>query len=542
MKFPIPKNEKDRIAALEELKILDTLGEIAYDDITNLAALLCDVPVSLISLVDHDRQWFKSKHGIEVDETPREVAFCAHAIMTDETFYIPNSDEDERFAGNPLVTGEPHVKFYTGIPLKSRKGHKVGTLCVIDQKPRTLSEDQLDGLQRLARQVESLFELRLQLLENKTKQLEIQSNLQDVQSRLKNNSIVEKTQEVARIGTWIVDVKDNLLHWSKMTYEIHELDPNTPLKVEEGINFYVEEHREIIQASVEQGIKNKKPWDERLQIKTAKGSVRWVRAIGYPVIIDDELVRLEGTFQDIDESVKKEEQLRIAKKNAETSLKAKSIFLANMSHELRTPLNGIMGITELLLAEETNKDVIESLTNIKSCGFSLLRNITDILDLSTMEAGKFNINTSYTEIAAVVNPVVESFKSTLRQKQVDLNIEIDSHVPGFVLLDVERYRQVLFNLVGNALKFTEHGSVTVSITYEVSFDDSGILRLMVSDTGIGIGENILPKLFTPFEQGDSSITRKYGGSGLGLSICKNIVAAMKGEITVESREGEGTIF
>jgi signal transduction histidine kinase/ActR/RegA family two-component response regulator len=141
------------------------LAEQAYDDLTQIAAQICGTPISLVSLVDQDRQWFKSKHGLDATETPRDLAFCAHAILEDKTFYIPDAEKDERFHDNPLVTGAPFVKFYAGFPLSVEGGQKIGTLCVIDHKPRTLTDQQLQALECLGRQVQDQLKLRKKLKE-----------------------------------------------------------------------------------------------------------------------------------------------------------------------------------------------------------------------------------------------------------------------------------------------------------------------------------------------------------------------------------------
>lgn len=161
----IPENEAKRLRALEELEILDTIEEQAYDDLTFLAAQICQTPIALISLIDEERQWFKSHYGLDVRETPRELAFCAHAILDDKLFIVEDSLLDKRFHDNPLATDEPHVKFYAGAPLIVNSGARLGTLCVIDSKARSITPQQQKALQALARQVVSQLELRLKVKE-----------------------------------------------------------------------------------------------------------------------------------------------------------------------------------------------------------------------------------------------------------------------------------------------------------------------------------------------------------------------------------------
>jgi len=159
----VPANETERLATLRAYKILDTKPEERFDELTKLAALICGVPISLISLIDTDRQWFKSKFGLSLEETPRAQAFCTHAIMQPEMFVVPDATQDERFAQNPLVTGDLHVRFYAGAPLAARDGHLLGTLCVIDHEPHTLSEAQKEALAILGRLVIANIELRSDL-------------------------------------------------------------------------------------------------------------------------------------------------------------------------------------------------------------------------------------------------------------------------------------------------------------------------------------------------------------------------------------------
>ena len=164
---PLPPDETARLEALRQYEILDTLPEQVYDDLTRLAAFVCETPISLVSLIDSDRQWFKAKTGLDVVETHRDLAFCAHAILDHELLVVPDASRDERFSDNPLVVGAPNIRFYAGTPLLSPSGHALGTLCVIDTKPRTLGSDQQNMLRALGRQVVSQLELRLSLVQQK---------------------------------------------------------------------------------------------------------------------------------------------------------------------------------------------------------------------------------------------------------------------------------------------------------------------------------------------------------------------------------------
>lgn len=160
MKAPLPDNESERLHLLKLYRILDTASERAFDDLTRLAAAICRVPISLVSLVDEDRQWFKSRHGLEATETPRDAAFCGHAILHEEVLIVEDATADPRFADNPLVTGAPHIRFYAGAPLQVESGHRFGTLCVIDTEPRKIDEHQLESLQILRDAVLTQMELR----------------------------------------------------------------------------------------------------------------------------------------------------------------------------------------------------------------------------------------------------------------------------------------------------------------------------------------------------------------------------------------------
>jgi signal transduction histidine kinase/AmiR/NasT family two-component response regulator len=384
-----PDNEKQRLAALDSYRVLDTEPEMGFDDLTAVAAATCNTPIALVSLIDAKRQWFKSHCGLAVAETPREYAFCTHAILGSETFVVPDATLDPRFQDNPLTIGEPHVRFYAGVPLINPEGFALGTLCVIDHVPRELTSLQLNILLRLGRQVVSQLELRR------------------------------------------------------------------------------------------------------------------------------------------------------ARDLAESAVAAKTRFLASMSHEVRTPLNGLLGVTQLLAESSLNSGQRELVQIAQRSGEHLLSVVNDILEFSRLDAGGLKLELASFNLKEAVNDVLAITTANAKRKGIQLQLEWQSLASPHRQGDVQRVRQVLFNLVANAIKFTAQGSVTLRVSDDMA---APAIKLAVIDTGIGIAPDVIPKLFNRFTQADSSTTRQFGGTGLGLAITRRLVELMGGQVGVDSELGKGSCF
>jgi len=431
-----PAAENARLCALRAYDVLNTPAGTAEVELVQLAAQLCQAPMAAITFIDEMKEWFSSATGLTVQAVPRETSIGAEVLVEpDGLLLIQDALQDERFRGYPLVAGAPRIRFYACAPIATPQGDVLGTLCVMDQVPRTLNAPQQHGLRILARQVLQQLEFRRGLAER------------------------ERAERIA---------------------EAH--------------------HRELAETNAQLG-----------------------------------------------SAIERANKMALA---AEAANRAKTLFLATMSHEIRTPLNGVLGFADLLAESGLVGEQRDYLEVIRESGATLLGLINDILDFSKIEADRLELEVAPVRVREVVERALTLARPRALAKNLQLRAVIHPAVPSHVKTDATRLGQILLNLIGNAVKFTAEGEVSVEVRpleLRVSEEDAtnpGVesmdLHFSVRDTGIGIPPDRLSRLFKPFSQVDSSTTRRYGGTGLGLAISKRLCELMGGGIHVESTPGFGS--
>lgn len=288
--------------------------------------------------------------------------------------------------------------------------------------------------------------------------------------------------------------------------------------------------------AVSQHIKSREPLRFQFRARHASGQYRWYLGSGQAIWNEQgRAKRMIGSISDI-------QDLKDAKEEAEAANRAKSAFLASMSHELRTPMNGVLGMAQVLEQTDLSSRQAKMVKTILSSGENLLKILNDILDLSKIEAGKLEMEQTQFCFDEVLSPLKHMYTERAEERGLAIRFEFEGDIEAQVQGDVVRIRQILYNLIDNAIKFTQRGLVTITLELGRPKGTTLQLRGSVKDTGIGMSDEVVSRLFTPFTQADSSTTRKYGGTGLGLSICRSLVSLMGGEISVVSQEGQGSDF
>ncbi len=523
---PLPPNEEQRLVRLRGLGILDTPPQKAFDDISSLAQVICGTPVALITLIDRDRQWFKSCVGIELTETDRAIGFCSHAILEpDQVLVVEDMCQDARFQHNPLVTGPHHVRFYAGAPIVTRDGFALGTVCAVDQMPRRLHSKQIDALRHLAGLVATLIE------HERARQLET--------ARAARSAEQAYEEHIARAASSLdlqayLDADGIYRHANQtfLNYVGATLDEVVGATMKERLG---EAAYQLIGSRMERVLNGETVVYQRLSNFKAAGTRHMEIAL---LPVRDPYGRVTGVVmrgRDIQELKNKEIQLGETIAQLERKTIEQERFIHVLSHDLREPINAINNFTSLLHAEhaqELTPDARRYLGFVCMGGQRLSRLLDDLLRYVRLD--RHRLDRAPVDMAALVHQVRDGLSGALEQSQACLELEALPTVQG----DPALLQVALKHLLANGLAFARPGVaplLRVSATRE-----PGVDQIHVQDNGLGIAPEHQASVFELFKRLQPRKT--HLGAGLGLPICKRIAALHGGHVSVQSEPGVGSRF
>lgn len=379
-------------------------------------------------------------------------------------------------------------------------------------------------------------------IEDVTGEEDAEEDLPLIRKKLeRSNLLLDVSQGLSSTAGWEVDLQTGEIFWTRQNYVLYEVDDDFVPTLENTRAFYQGEHLEKMDNTAEASIRQQTPYDIELQLVTARGTKKWVRAIGVPIVQNGEVTMVKGALMDITRIKETEQELIAAKNVAENAARAKTDFLSVMSHEIRTPLNGIIGISNLLKLNHT-MDQEEYIRSLIFSADHLLRLINDILDLTKIESDKLELVKAEVDIPELVRNIKNQFKSLAEVKGILLKSFVDDDIPRRLIADPVRLGQILNNLVSNAIKFTEHGTVTIMLRLINSGTNNVTILFSIADTGVGIPEELHQTVFESFRQVQQTTHRKHSGTGLGLTITQKLVALHNSQILLKSAPGKGTEF
>lgn len=533
-----PSSESERAGTLRGYDLRQGSSDALLDELTQLAATACAAPIGLLSLVEHDRVWFKSHVGLDLQEVAREDWFCDRTVSAADVLVVEDAREDDRFATAALVEGPEGLRFYAGAPLVSAGGIAFGALCVLDRTPRELTNDQELALRVLARQAVMQLELR-------------RTRDALAQSERRFQSIIEEANEAyisfsanGVIREWNREA-EHLLGWTR-----EEIIGSSVRETVVPADLW----QRVVAALAERTDADETP----LAATRVDGTAMTKSGLDLPVEFTFLPLRVGGErrinvlLHDI--SVRRgvavtRERLLMTEQAAGVELTSqnerlreldalKDQFVSVVSHELRTPLTAIRGYLEIVLGEEPGPLNETQKRFLEIADFSseqLLRVVGDLLLIGKVEAGHLALEIGDVDLAELLEDCVVSHMPAAQAKNIVLRIS-GQPLPR-IAGDRGRLAQALGNIISNAIKFTQEGHVEVR-----SRVDGGHVEVEVVDTGTGVPKAEIDHLFVPFFRASTATSEAIPGTGLGLSIAKEIVEAHGGAITVESKEQLGTTF
>jgi len=505
----LPIDEERRLAVLLNLNILDTPAEERFDRITRMAARLFQVPIALVSLIDGERQWFKSRVGTELAESPRSTSFCTHTMLQDGVLVIEDASADARFASNPMVLADPHVRFYAGYPVAAPDGSKIGTLCLIDRAPRQFSEEERAVLRDLACMVAH---------EVAARQLE-----QALREQRESEAWLRGLLDNAPDGVMMLDESGAILSLNPHAEELFGCA--SAVLQGRSVHSLMVETIDGIGAALQDG-----------QTVSFHGNGRRFDNSIFPIALSVRAMRLGGQRRYaaiVRDGARRREADRVIRE----SDARRSRYLATATHELRTPMASVLGFSELLMKRDFDTKTGNELVGIIHAQAGVLISVTNqLLDLARIEAGGRPGLRIGTHGMGVL--LAEALQALAPQGSLERVVLTLDPAAAPVAADPQRMQLALVNLIGNALHYSPPGSqVDVSVA-PVPYRGMAGVQVRVTDRGIGMTEEQVARLFEAFYRGGAM--PEVPGSGLGMAIFKEVIDLHNGTIAIDSAPGRGT--
>ena len=544
-------DEETRLSVLYRYRILETPREEDFDDIVALVAQVLGAPIAAINLIDRHRQWFKAEIGLGIREMPLDDSICKVALLQSGGMVISDLTEDERFSCNPLVSDGPNLRFYAGELLSTAEGFPLGTLCVLDTKPRPegLTEQQRFALKALAKQVMGQLELRLALYEQavlieqlKASQLALAVKEQSATEAI---SVVRGAERALRESEAKFRIITNVMPqmvWATQPGEETDYFNDRILdftgQAKEALtgpgwaNCIHPDDLSKAYSEWQHALATGTPLESEYRLRHYSGEYRWVLGRALPYQREDGTSQWMGTFTDIQDQKKAAEQLQLANER-------KDEFLAMLAHELRNPLAPVANAVQLLRLSAKNETRVQEITNIVERQVNHMTElVNDLLDVSRITRGLVELHRAAVDLKVVVAQAIEQVRPLIEAKGHTLHTTISAE-HATVIGDQTRLIQALSNILTNAAKYTANGG-HIKLAFSVSTSE---VKISVQDNGAGIEASLLPYIVDMFTQAQRTPDRAQGGLGLGLTLVKRITELHNGDVAAESGgRGQGSMF
>ena len=510
MKSPKPVNERARLRALESYSVMDSISEKEYDSITQLAAYICETPIAAVSLIDKDRQWFKSKVGLDVSQTPRDISFCQYTIMNDKLFEVIDASDNETFIDNPLVTGNPNIRFYAGVPLKDSNGYNLGSLCVIDTKSKELSQEQRKALRILGDQVVLLLQMR-------------KNNLDLVATQQEYYNFIDLSVDlVCIISANISFLKVNPAITRSFGYLIGELEGKAladyihPDDLEK--TFFEVDKLSQGQFSIS--------FENRFKCKNGEYIM-----LSWNASTDFETGNLYCIARDVTNMKQQQQKLISTLLDLKKNNEELDQFAYVVSHDLKAPLRAINNLAEWILEDmpEMPEEVRKNFNMLRGRVLRMENLINGVLDYSRI--GRTKIEKETVDVQKFLQSIIETIVPSS-----DFQVHIDENMPK-IHCEKILLHQIFSNLISNAVKYNDKPLGKINCLYK---SIPGFHQFSISDNGFGIAPQYHEKVFGIFQTIEAR--DKKESTGIGLSIVKKIIEEKGGKITIESEENKGANF